>query len=600
MLPAKYNHSGIHAFAKGDDPAPEVPGETDDLTIDIPDDEGIQAVSDDELDEDAEGSLANKLLAGVDAMDEVSDPEALATLSKLVEGVNRVRAEKARRDEVRTNAQQEAAKLRAQVHGDPEADEDEGEDDGDVEADDTVEAAAPEAPVAEPTQIAAAAAPRVTTPGPVRLNISMAEVRRRAPQPDVAPRLAITAAADVPKIHAGHQFETVQELATAFHERAKSAALTASGEASGPKVATIHRQYQHNVSVNTSEAQMAQIIKSLTDPQSLVAAGGWCAPSEVSYDFFDITCEDGMIDLPTFGVSRGGIRWPTSPGLADVFTGAFTNLTNPWLWTETDDILAATGAGVKPCVRVPCPAFNDARLEDYGICLTAGNLTDAAFPEAIEHQLGLLQSAHYHAMNQRYIALVIAMSTVVATGGFFDDASAISADLPFAVEWAAIDYRTRHGMCENAVLEVILPKWARAAMRGDLAYRTGVDLLAVTDLQIDNYFDVRSVRVQWVNDWQVRGTDQPGGAVATTLIPTTVRFAIYAAGTFGLGNGPSLDLGVVRDSTLNSKNDHTAAWSEEAHLIAKFGNESRVYTVSICAAGRTGIANLAACHTSAA
>jgi hypothetical protein len=73
---------------------------------------------------------------------------------------------------------------------------------------------------------------------------------------------------------------------------------------------------------------------------------------------------------------------------------------------------------------------------------------------------------------------------------------------------------------------------------------------------------------------------------------------IYAAGTFGLGNGMTLDLGVVRDSTLNAENDHTAAWSEECHLIAMFGHSSRLYTVGVCAAGRTGVANIADCSTS--
>ena len=50
---------------------------------------------------------------------------------------------------------------------------------------------------------------------------------------------------------------------------------------------------------------------------------------------------------------------------------------------------------------------------------------------------------------------------------------------------------------------------------------------------------------------------------------------MYPAGTFLHGNGMSLDLGVVRDSVLNETNDHTAAWSEEAHLIARVGHESR-------------------------
>jgi hypothetical protein len=120
----------------------------------------------------------------------------------------------------------------------------------------------------------------------------------------------------------------------------------------------------------------------------------------------------------------------------------------------------------------------------------------------------------------------------------------------------------------------------------------------VSDDQIGNWFDQRRLRVQWVKDWQVRGTNQPGGAAATTLFPASMTFLLFPAGTFIRGNGLILDLGVVRDSVLNAENDHTAAWMEECHLIARYGHEARQYTVAVCAAGRTGIANIADCRTS--
>jgi hypothetical protein len=57
----------------------------------------------------------------------------------------------------------------------------------------------------------------------------------------------------------------------------------------------------------------------------------------------------------------------------------------------------------------------------------------------------------------------------------------------------------------------------------------------------------------------------------------------------------TLDLGVIRDSTLNATNDYTAAWMEECYLVAKIGHESRVVTVDVCANGTTGAANMAGC-----
>lgn len=587
-------HTGVFAFEEqtGDESADE--------TIVLPED--ITSVEDEELQ-----ALEDRVVAAFDELYDsgVQDAETVNTLAELAEATKTVRAEKARREKERADAAAAAENLRKQIHAESDDAETSDEDEGDVDDGDDVEDAAPEVveePQPEPV-MASAPPKRDTVPAQprrvTRINVPFSEIRRRQPEQEAQPQLAITAASDVPRFAAGHQFENLGELGEAFFERAKSTPISTSGNTTGPKVATIRRDFEHVVSNETSQSDLTRILQEITTPDALVAAGGWCAPSQVSYDFFNITCEDGMIDLPTMGITRGGIRFPVSPSFGDVFDGTFNSTTVPWLWTEVDDILAVTGTGVKPCLRVPCPTFDERRLECYGICLTAGNLTDNAYPEATQNQLSLLQAAHFHAVNSQYIATMLALSSPLISGGFFDDGAAISGDLPAAVGWAAVDYRARYGMCQDAILEVVLPIWAREVIRTDLAYRTGVDMLAVSDAQIDDFFDVRRVRVQYVNDWQIRGTNQPANAVPTTSFPSTVEFMIYAAGTFVRGNGMTLDLGVVRDSTLNEKNDHTAAWTEECHLIARFGHESRRYSVTICAAGRTGDNDITACKTAA-
>jgi hypothetical protein len=333
---------------------------------------------------------------------------------------------------------------------------------------------------------------------------------------------------------------------------------------------------------------------------SMVASGGWCAPSQIRYDFFNIAEECGMIDLPTFGVERGGIQFPISPSLADTFSPAlpwytaFSNATVPWLWTEGDDILAATGAPTKPCIDVPCSTMDNRRLECYGICLTAGNLADNAWPEATRNFLRLLMAAHYHASNARYIATIASMADPVE--GCAATGTGAAAPILNTVELGAIDYRAKFGMCDDAVMEAVYPAWAKGLIRADLAKRTGVsDFMAVPDSEIMRWFDVRNIRAQFVADYQVRAAGQPGASTAITTYPSSVRNFLYAPGTVARGNGMSLDLGVVRDSTLNATNDFTAAWMEECHLIAQFGHEVREYTVNVCADGTTGAADLTAC-----
>jgi hypothetical protein len=429
---------------------------------------------------------------------------------------------------------------------------------------------------------------------------SLSAAAQVAPRPQLpGTELTVQAGVDIPGIARGATLPTLDDLVGAFHRRARGMPVT-NGSPREELVASIRHTYEHEVDDRTTPAQMEELLRTVRRPQvieALLAGGGWCAPSEVLYNFFNVAdAADGLIDLPTVGVTRGGIRFPVSPHLGDVYSGAFTNATNPWLWTEADDIATVTGGPNKPCVRVPCPTFSEVRLECYGICLTAGNLTNDAYPEATRHQLGLLLAAHGHAMNARIINSMVAASSAAISGGEFagDANSPVTNQVLGAAELAATDYRSRYGMSDASVLEMVLPLWVRGAIRADLAHRNGVDLISVSDAQIAGYFADRKVRPQFVGDWQHRGSGQPGFTSAITAWPTSVNFMLYAAGTFVLGNGLSLDLGVTRDSVLNAENDFTAAWSEECHLVAKVGNESRLYTTVIHVNGTTGSANITA------
>src|SRR6185503_11508582 len=436
----------------------------------------------------------------------------------------------------------------------------------------------------EPSQVTAAGPIRGTGALVVkrkRLNVPLSEVARRAPDPGVSSMAAqaqIVTAPDVPMYAAGRRLETLEVLTDAMHRRAKTLAIP-SGNIT---VATVRKEYDIVLDREAAPAQIWDVMHRAADPKNLVAAGGWCAPSTIIYDFFNIACDDGMLDVPTVGVTRGGIRWPTSPTIADV-------LSNIWLWTENDDIAAVTGTGTKPCVRVPCPTFNELRLACHGLCVTAGNLTESAYPELIQNYLRLVMNAHEHVMNQRIIADIVAGSTSVAVTG--TDVP-IATGLLGAVGLQAADYREKYRMCDNEVLEVVLPRWSKEAIRSDLSKRTGMDLLAVTDAMIGAWFDERHVRVQFVSDWQLGSGDFLGQTTPRASWPENVQFLIYAAGTWVVGMGLDLNLGVVRDSTLNAKNDHTAAWTEECKLTARIGHESRLVTVNFCVNGATGPASL--------
>lgn len=435
---------------------------------------------------------------------------------------------------------------------------------------------------------------------------SLSAVRERQPEqrvPDAA--MAVTASVDIPGVAAGQQLPTMESLGEAFQSKAKAIPVTQHGQGA-PRhlVASVKNTFDHTIDERTNPAQVEELWRSMVQEgpkggsaEALVAGGGWCAPSQIMYDFFNVVGMPREIDLPTVGVARGGIRFPISPAVGDVFfqnagsnpaSGiggfgfAFSNGTDPWLWSETDDQLTVTGSINKPTLRVPCPTFSETRLECYGLALTAGNLTDDAYPESTQNFIRLLRAAYAHTINARKIALMVAASTA-GSGTIGTAANAMVPALVDAAALGATDYRSRFAMDEDAVLEAVYPYWVLEACRSDLGYKPGLSdlgLMQVVDAQIVGLFTSRNIRPQFVSDWQVRGAGQFGLPVASGIVawPATVQFMLYAAGTFLHGTGLQLDLGVIRDSVLNAENDFSALWAEECHLIAKVGHESRLYT----------------------
>ncbi|MER7488722.1 major capsid protein [Streptomyces sp. NPDC126497] len=557
-------------------------------------------------------------IAGLDSL----TPEHITYSERLTRDLDRIRAElrvrAVRAEEAALTAQQERARqmalLRQSVHG---GEGGEGGDGGEG----TAPVTAGGRVAFNMDAVAEAVAKGVASViydgnGDIaaRRIASLSQVRERAPQAKApgAQTMAVTASVDIPGVAAGQSMPTLEALGEAFRAKAKAVPTTQYGDRGAPRhlVASVRNSFDHTVDDRTSASTIEELWHSMTQERgkadALLAGGGWCAPSEVSYDFFNIADTPvGLIDLPTVGVSRGGIRFPVSPSIGDVFfqnAGSnpasgfggfavpFTNASDPWLWTEADDIATVTGSVNKPTLRVPCPTFDEARLEAYGISLTAGNLTDDAYPEATQNFIRLLRAAYAHVINARLISLMVARSTSAITLGGNVPATQT---LLNSVELAAIDYRAKFAMREDAVLEIVLPRWALAVIRADLAWRTSVERESVSDAQITAWFTDRNVRPQFVSDWQVRGTGQFGRTSANmTAWPTSVDFMLYAAGTFLHGNGLQLDLGVIRDSVLNAENDYTALWAEEAHLVAKVGHESRLYRASfqVNGAGTAGLA----------
>lgn len=310
---------------------------------------------------------------------------------------------------------------------------------------------------------------------------------------------------------------------------------------------------------------------------SLVAAGGWCAPSETIYDLCELESTDGLYSLPEINVTRGGIKYTQGPNFADIYNNT------GFSYTEAEDIAGdydGSGGGTKPCYQVDCPDFTEVRLGYSGVCITAGLLQQRGYPEVIARTVRGALVAHEHKMSEAVLQAVVAGSTAVTM-----PAGQVGAAAPLltAIELQAEHYRSSARIARSTSLEAVFPFWVRGAVRADLSRRLGVDMMSVSDAQIDDWFRTRGVNPQFVYGLQ----DLTGAASAVTAYPASVDFLLYAAGAWVKGASDIITLDTLYDSVKLGTNDYTALFTEEGWLVANLCHDSRVVTVPLCADGGT-------------
>lgn len=512
-------------------------------------------------------NIEAELVAEFDALIDAGSTD-VAVMTEIADAIETIRAEQVTRAEADQAAVDAVAALAERVHiaeqteivaeSDPEGDDDAD----DTEATAEVQDQPIQSEVAE-TEATEQERDLVTASAKTPKAPSASAVARRSSSPQVAeaqPEVVITAAADIPGYSGGSNLDKLG-IAKAMHAKAR----TLSNGSGYVPVATINLPIEHKLGADL--AYNMDVIERATAPEALTAAG-WCAPSNNLYTLFGVDAGDGLIDLPTVQITRGGLNVPNFIGLGEA-SGA--------LWTWTEDY---TEEDIKQCLTIPCPDFTDYRLKAEGLCITNGNLTDRAFPELTSRFIELAINAHLHRLSAAMLNDISISATAVTMTAV---ASSAAGSVLHAVDLQVADYRSQFRMSVNSVLEVIFPLWTKELIRADFAMRAGVLLTFVTDQMIEEHFAVRKVRAQFVHDYQ------PLFASTSKLaFPTTLDFLLYPAGAYIKGDGGTIDLGVVRDSVLNATNDYTAAWTEQLYLVAQVGPAAREVTVTYDVSGVTG------------
>jgi hypothetical protein len=199
-------------------------------------------------------------------------------------------------------------------------------------------------------------------------------------------------------------------------------------------------------------------------------------------------------------------------------------------------------------------------------------------------ELGMISHARY--AETRLLTRIGSLSTAVTT----TEELGAARDVFVAIEKAAAGYRSRYRLSETHPLRVIFPQWFKNALRADVTKQLPGDGQDVTfnlsDSTINRWFDARDINVTWHMDGetgQVFGEQEAGELLE---FPDNVVWYLFSEGTFVFLDGGTLDLGLVRDSTLNGTNDYKI-FLETFEGVAKVGIESLRITTPVRLYGAT-------------
>lgn len=502
---------------------------------------------------------------------------------------------------------------------------------------------------------------------PARRRVASRQINQHRNQPvptTGTPRLryTITASAEIPNVPYGKQL-TREELADAA--LARFATFPVGQRTESPVkalVARIGRERPPEFQLRGDNTDVETIDRVADEKRlpggSLVAASQraltaavnapsitndvWCSPSETDYTLCpSLATAEGMLDLPSTTISRGGLRYPVweqyphQPALDDPngtktpagpWRGQVvqypdppadpgTGLDNPYYFRrKPDDPLGdptIPGLGnLKKCIQGPCVTWKEVRESIAYLCVTSDILRDSTWPELTQRFIDDVLLHHEHYLNETYLQYIalhsdllpaysadpekagVAPASANNQYAMGSSSQAVADRVALLVTW----FRSSYKMAAGATLELVAPEWFREYLKRDIERKKNRPFGTATDAEVASLFAAYSSRVQWVRDWQ----DIPNGAPimdGTTPIrvmppnswPNTVKIMAYPAGSWVLSQRNILSLGVQYDWQMLHENAYAQMFTEDAWLLLNRCNRSFVIELTdLCANGAVG------------
>lgn len=322
------------------------------------------------------------------------------------------------------------------------------------------------------------------------------------------------------------------------------------------------RVFSHGADPFDNKLKLESLAEQAATADSLVAAGGFCAPFQVLYDIPVVGDTDRPVRdaLNRVTADRGGITYrPAVSGVAQ--TGGIG------FWTTADDTNPTPTP--KSCVEIACPGVVEAEVQAIYACLTISNMAARFDPEWADSIVKAQQIAYAQAAENELLRQLTTGSTTIQSRQLLGAVRDTLATIDHLVAY----YRNVHRLSKNRNLRFIAPLWMRDMIRADLVRQMvgdGLTVFAVTDAMIDGWFAARNVAVTWhmdgIDPADITGTNAltipnqryspvtAGGFVPP--FPDVVSTLLFAEGDWGLLDGGTLDLGMIRDSTLVGDNKY--------------------------------------------
>ncbi len=322
----------------------------------------------------------------------------------------------------------------------------------------------------------------------------------------------------------------------------------------------------------------ADRVRNIMGQQALTASGDLCAPLPPRYELpgVETSVRPVRAALESFMAARGGIQVGVTPKLADYEDAV-------GVVTAAENAEGGTFA-VKGCMRIECPDFNPVKVDSIYTCYEADNLAAKSYPELMSRIADLVMANQARVADSKLLQAIKEGSTNVTGGGTALGATfSIFGDI-FKL---AAGIRSRNRMPAGSLLQALIPEWFLDALQLDGYRAVNVDgrdttragaeaLLRRAGIIPYFYLDGPST-----GDGQVFGT-QSAGAILD--FPDHIQYCLYPAGSWLHLDSGELNLGIVRDSSLNATNDYQV-FAEVWENVAFTGVESDWVTSTFCANG---------------